>query len=57
MVEIGKVVVYNKQKKGYKFKEKKKVVIRRGLYLVLNTLKTLHFRMVAKKNWHGKCWG
>jgi hypothetical protein len=25
--------------------------------LVLNTLKTLHFRMVAKKNWHGKCWG
>jgi ribosomal protein L36 len=50
VVERGKVVVYNKPKKRYKIKEKKKVVRRRGLYLVLNTLKTLHFRMVAKKN-------
>jgi ribosomal protein L36 len=43
VVERGKVVVYNKQKKGYKMKEKKKVVKRRGLYLVLNTLRPLHF--------------
>jgi hypothetical protein len=50
VVERSKIVVYNIQEKGYKRKEKKKTIRRRGFYLVLNTLRPLQFRMVAGRN-------
>jgi ribosomal protein L36 len=50
VVERSKIVVYSRQEKGYKRKENKKVVRRKGFYLVLNTLRPLHFIMVVGRN-------
>jgi hypothetical protein len=46
---VGLLFTTNR-KKGYNQEIRKKVVRRRGIYLVLTTLKPLHYKMIARRN-------